>query len=105
MRNFLAFLAAAVIVLAGAGWYLDWFKVSSQPNGEGHRNITVDVDTQKVGSDVSTAVKKGEQILDKDKSTEAKSDAKGGVEVQVDNNGVELKTPKISVTLPQPPGH
>ena len=101
MRNTLAFLAAAVIVLGAAGWYLDWFKLSSNPNGDGHQNIMLDVDTHKVGQDVSTAVKKGEQALEKDKS----SDAKGSVEVQVDSSGVEIKRPQMSVTIPQPPGH
>jgi hypothetical protein len=100
MRNFLAFLAAAVIALGVAGWYLDWFKLSSNPNGDGHQNIMLDVDTHKVGQDVTTAVKKGEQALEKDKTP----DTKGSVEVQVDGNGVEIKRPQMSVTLPGP-GH
>jgi hypothetical protein len=95
MRNSLAFLAAAAIVLAGAGWYLDWFQLSSNPNGDGHRQVTIDVNTNKVGTDVTTAVKKADQMIEKDKATDPKADIKGGIEVQ----GIEVK-PKIDVTLP-----
>ena len=31
MKNLLAFLAAAVLVFVGVGWYLDWFQVFNGP--------------------------------------------------------------------------
>jgi hypothetical protein len=102
MRNFLAFLAAAVIVLAGAGWYLDWFKFSTKPEGDGHQKVLLDVDTSKMGSDVSKGETAVKQMIDKDKSSEPKPDGKG-VEVKADNKGVEITTPKIDVALPVKP--
>jgi hypothetical protein len=100
MRNFLAFLAAAIIVMGGVGWYLDWFKVSSKPSGDGHQKVEFDVNTNKAGSDVSTALQKGEQIIEKDKSAAPKSDDKGA-DVKADpNKGVEVKSKNIDISLP-----
>jgi hypothetical protein len=103
MRNFLAFLAAAVIVLAGAGWYLDWFKFSTAPAGNGHQNVTIDMNTDKLGTDVTSAENKVKQIIEKDKSSEDKADTKGGVEVQADNKGVEVKSKNVELILPMKP--
>jgi hypothetical protein len=61
MRNLLAFAAAAALTVAGLGWYLDWYKIQSTPSTDGHRNVEVDIDTNKVGED---AHKAGETILD-----------------------------------------
>ena len=102
MRNFLAFLAAAVIGLGGVGWYLDWFKLSTKSDGDGHQKVMLDVDTHKVGSDVKSAVQKGEAIVEKDKSTAPKTDDKG-VGVKADSNGVEVTGKNIDVKLPPLP--
>lgn len=60
MRNMLAFLAAVVLVVGGVGWYLDWYKVASHPiEMPGHRNVSIDINTTKIGTDVQ----KGEQHL------------------------------------------
>ena len=56
-----------------------------------------------MGTNVTTAVKKADQMIEKDKATDPKTDIKGGVEVQADNKGVEVKTPNIEVTLPVKP--
>jgi hypothetical protein len=61
IRNLLAFLAAVVVTLVAVGWYLDWFKVNSLPAPAGHRNLTIDIDTVKIGEDLH----KGEQNLQK----------------------------------------
>jgi hypothetical protein len=60
MRNLLAFLAALVLTLAGVGWYLGWFEVSSNRSFTGHRQVHIDIDTQKVGKDIE----KGKETIE-----------------------------------------
>jgi hypothetical protein len=59
----LAFLAAAALTVLGAGWYLDWFKLSSVPAESGHRRLNIDVDTDKIGHDLHEAETKIEKKL------------------------------------------
>jgi hypothetical protein len=70
MRNTLAFLAAAVLVIAGLGWYLDWYKVGTVPAAGGHREVTIDINGKKVSADVKKGAEKGaeeiEGVLKKD---------------------------------------
>jgi hypothetical protein len=69
VRNFLAFLAALVIVVAGLGWYLGWYKIDSLPLIGGHKRVTVDIDTNKVKDDVKkggeVVIEKGKQAVEK----------------------------------------
>jgi hypothetical protein len=52
MKNLLAFLAAAVIMFGGVGWYLDWFQVFNGPAAAGHHVFSVDLDAAKMQADV-----------------------------------------------------
>jgi ribosomal protein S16 len=92
MRNFLAFMAALVVVFLGLGWYLGWYNVLLQPSGPGHSRLEVDINKDKIGQDVQQGVKKGsekvQELLDKNKQTPA--------------SGTEEK-PSSSL-LPPPPG-
>jgi hypothetical protein len=56
MRNMLAFLAALTLTVAGLGWYLDWYKLRTAPAADGHRSVTVDINSPKIGQDVSQEV-------------------------------------------------
>jgi hypothetical protein len=104
MRNVLAFLAAAVIVLAGVGWYLDWYKLKFTPGGDGHLNVTIDADTTKAREDVAKEAKKIEEAVNKDKTgddakaEEKKDDQK--LQIKSDAKGVEVKTPKVGFSMP-----
>jgi hypothetical protein len=64
MRNLLAGLAAVVLIVAGAGWYLGWFHVQTAPTSDGHRKIEVDVDTKKISGDVHKGVQEGTQKVE-----------------------------------------
>ncbi len=55
MRNMLAFVAAVVLTVAVVGWYLDWYQIGVAPGTAGHRNVTVDINTVKIGDDVHKA--------------------------------------------------
>jgi hypothetical protein len=104
MRNFLAFLAAAVIVLAGVGWYLDWYKFKVTPAGDGHLSVTIDADTAKARDDVAKEAKKIEDAVNKDKkgdgakAEDKKDDQK--LDIKSDAKGVEVKAPKVGFSMP-----
>ncbi len=59
MRNLLALVGLAVVVFAGLGWYLGWYSFQSETTSPGHRQIKIDVNTDKISKDVH----KGEQKL------------------------------------------
>lgn len=75
MRNVLAFLAAALLVFLGLGWYLDWYSFKSVPAGSpGHQSINIDINKDKISSDVQKGEKKLQDAIDKRKeSTSAPS--------------------------------
>src|SRR4051812_5027757 len=52
MRNLLALGALGVIGFLGLGWYLGWYKVQSTPTADGHRQIQIDLNTNKIKTDV-----------------------------------------------------
>jgi hypothetical protein len=99
MRNLLAFLAAVVIVGGGVGWYLDWFKFSSAPLNDGRRNVSIDIDPNKITNDLNKGGKKIEEMIDKDKAKEPSGDGKK-LEVNANTNKVEVKTPNLDVSVP-----
>jgi hypothetical protein len=63
----LAFLAAASLTLGGVGWYLGWFQFSSQPGTDGHRQISVDVNTNKAAGDISKGAQTVQDLAEKHK--------------------------------------
>jgi hypothetical protein len=56
MKNFLGFLVIVVVIVLGVGLYLNWFSFSSS-SSDGSMNIGMQVDKDKIKTDV----KKGEQ--------------------------------------------
>jgi hypothetical protein len=82
MRNMLAFLAAVVLTVGGLGWYLDWYKVRSHPAEEGHHNLSIDINTTKIGTDLQKGEENLQKILEKNAKQAAGSigDAKGAAE-------------------------
>jgi len=88
MKNLLAFVAAAVIVFLGVGWYLDWFRVVGAPSPAGHRAYHVDVNTDKIGTDVH----KGEQkVIGAVEKARAEAEAQ---KAATDKTGGEAKAEK-----------
>ncbi len=58
MRNMLAFFAALLLTVAAVGWYLDWYRIRGTPAPDGHRSVTVDVNTHKISEDLLKAEQK-----------------------------------------------
>jgi hypothetical protein len=93
MKNILALVGLAVVLVAGAGWYFQWFSIKSEPAADGHRSFNVDVNTQKI----TEAEKKVGTII-----------SNGTTNVTSPNGSsaptIVLPTlPKIELTLPPPP--
>ena len=63
MRNLLALAALVVIGFLGLGWYLGWYKVQSAPTADGHRQIQIDLNTDKIKNDVSKGENKLHDLL------------------------------------------
>jgi hypothetical protein len=85
MRNMLAFLMLVFLVLAGLGWYLDWFAVHTAPGTDGHTTLSIDVNTVKAYKDVSKAATKGAEMLDKkakDEAAKAEAEKKAKAEAE-----------------------
>lgn len=57
MKNILALIGLAVVLVGGLGWYLGWYQLGTEPAASGHRKINVDVNTNKITDDL----KKGTQ--------------------------------------------
>jgi hypothetical protein len=64
MRNMLAFLAAVTLTVIAVGWYLDWFALHRVPADSGHRSWTVDMNTEKIGKDLTEAEHKVQQKIE-----------------------------------------
>jgi hypothetical protein len=73
MRNILAFLGALVLTLLAVGWYENWFQVRTTAGTDGNRNISIDIDSTKVTSDIEEAEHKIQTFVEeetkKNKST------------------------------------
>ncbi|MBV8399875.1 MAG: hypothetical protein JOZ17_14210 [Acetobacteraceae bacterium] len=59
MRNLLALLAAGLLAVAGLGWYLGWYHVTSSPAANGHQQISIDLDQKKITTDIRKGVQEG----------------------------------------------
>jgi hypothetical protein len=66
MRNILAFLGALVVTLVVVGWYENWFQFRTTPGADGNRNITIDIDSNKVTNDVEEAEHKVQTFIDEE---------------------------------------
>jgi hypothetical protein len=64
MRNLLAFLAAAAIAFAGAGYYLGWYQVESSASASGHRQVNIDLDSAKMSADLRKESSRVGQVID-----------------------------------------
>lgn len=63
MRNLLALIGLAVVVVGGAGWYLGWYKVDVTKAPDGKPQITTTIDTSKATVDVQHGAKHGWELL------------------------------------------
>lgn len=87
MKNILALIGLVVVVFAGAGWYLGWYKLESvAKSANGETNVSVKVDTSKIGDDAASF---HERIADLMSKVEDKADDKA------DAAKTEASKPKV----------
>ena len=77
MKNLLALGAAGVIGFAGIGWYLGWYKIQTTPTADGHRQISIDLNTPKIKEDVGKGKEKLRDYLNGDDNTPPGSSSPG----------------------------
>jgi hypothetical protein len=65
MRNFLAFVGAALLTVAGIGWYLGWYEIKREPSTPGHSRLQLDIDQEKIGNDVKQGTEKIKDAIEK----------------------------------------
>lgn len=63
MRNLLALIGLAVVVVGGAGWYLGWYKLDVSKSPDGKPQITTTFDTSKATGDVQHGAKQGWELI------------------------------------------
>ena len=104
MRNILALAAFAVLVFAGVGWYLGWYKVQSTPTADG-RQISIDLNTPKIRQDLNTGKEKLRDLLtSKEKETsEIRQTVIPGHPDNSSNVPASFQTPANDPTLPPLP--
>lgn len=106
MRNLLALLGAGVVIFFGLGWYLGWYKISATPGSDGHRQINIDVDGNKIKNDLQKGEEKIHNAIsgEKDKKqsqvpgtpTSLRPDGNGGFFLPgSDNPPPPVGTPKL----------
>jgi hypothetical protein len=77
MRNLLALAAAAALTFAGVGWYLGWYSVQNSPAPVGHRAVQIDIDGQKMSTDLHKGEEKLQEALDKNLKEDTSKRADG----------------------------
>jgi hypothetical protein len=55
MRNLFALVGAAVVAFAVIGWFRGWYSFQTEPTTPGHFKVNVDVNREKISTDVGTA--------------------------------------------------
>jgi hypothetical protein len=64
MKNLFALLGALVVTFAGVGWYLDWYKIQSSTDANGHREVNIDLNTKKINADIQKGAEKVEKVIE-----------------------------------------
>ncbi len=64
MRNLLALLGAALVTFVVVGWYLDWYKIKTEPDASGHREVNIDINGPKIKEDLHKGRERLQEALD-----------------------------------------
>ncbi len=103
MRNMLALFGAALLTVVGVGWYLGWYKVRSQPASvPGQHSVNIDINTNKITTDLQQGEQKLQQMLERKSGEEVKKAADGLMLPSPAKSGE--KTPLFQFHRDQPNG-
>lgn len=63
MKNILTMAATGLVIFAGLGWYLDWYKVKRTASADGKQHISIDLNTNRIGADLQRGREQVTQYL------------------------------------------
>jgi hypothetical protein len=103
MRNLLALLGLLLVLFAGLGWYMGWYKIKTGPN------VSIDIDSKKVRKDVPNLLNEGkekvQQWLESGKAGQDPAEKSSAVRAAPDVSGFPFDAPtaKAAPGNPSPP--
>ena len=63
MRNLLALVGAVVVIVAGLGYFLGWYKLGVESGSPGHPKFNVEVESDKIKQDLKKGREEVSEIL------------------------------------------
>jgi hypothetical protein len=63
LKNILWMLTVGVVIFAGLGYYLDWYKIQATPGPNGTENIVIGVNTNEIKKDFAVVRDRAGQII------------------------------------------
>ena len=63
LKNLLSMIVAGILIFAGLGYYLDWYKIQRTPGPDGQQNITIGVNTNEIKKDFAIVRDRAGQII------------------------------------------
>jgi hypothetical protein len=111
MKNLLALIGLVVVLVAGLGWYLGWYKLTSEAG-----NLKVDIDTKEIRDDLKKGREAVGKILDEHGKPVEASPTSRIIDVKLPpleppppptaalqfNTDGSVKSP-VTITIPPPP--
>lgn len=102
IKNLLALVGLVVVVFVGAGWYLGWYKVAEQSDGQGHPQLRIQVNASQVTSDLHKAEQKVIEDLEKAKAASTPA-APSAPQQPATSNGAPSSPPSQWTPVQQQP--
>src|SRR2546428_358069 len=99
MRNLLALFAVVILVFAAVGWYLDWYKIKTEPAPAGHHHVNIDFNGPKIREDSQKGVQKVEEKVQKilDNKVQAEKTKTDKTDQDFRANPPPSTTPRFSI--------
>jgi hypothetical protein len=63
LKNLLSMIAAGVLIFAGLGYYLDWYKIQATPGPNGSENVTLNVNRNEIKKDIAIVRDRAGQLI------------------------------------------
>jgi hypothetical protein len=63
LKNLVSMIVAGILIFAGLGYYLDWYKIQATPGPNGTQNITLNVNKNEIKKDIAIVRDRAGQII------------------------------------------
>jgi hypothetical protein len=71
MRNLLALVGAAVILVAVVGWYRNWYSIETGPASGGHQSVNIEIDRSRISNDIQRGEERLHDALERSRKDSA----------------------------------